>query len=46
MPAGAEIKPVEDAGEADTGGIGKPEDKDPAPIIRDRPAREIVEQLI
>jgi hypothetical protein len=40
------IKPSEDAGPANTGGIGEPEDDDPAQIIRIHPARGIVELTI
>jgi hypothetical protein len=33
-------------GEANTGGIGEPEDADPAQIIRIHPARGVVESTI
>ena len=46
MSGDSGIKPVKDAGQANTGCIGKPEDADPAPIIRIHPARGVVESPI
>ena len=45
-PGDRGIKPGEDAGLANTGGIGVPEDEDPAQIIRIHPARAVVESII
>jgi len=45
-PGDSGIKPGEDAGRANTGGIGQPEDDDPAQIIRIHPARGVVESTI
>jgi hypothetical protein len=46
MSGNSGIKSDEDAGRANTGGIGSPEDDDPAKIIRILPARGVVESSI
>jgi hypothetical protein len=46
-PGNSGIKPVmRTQGEANTRGIGEPEDDDPAPIIRIQPARGVVESTM
>jgi hypothetical protein len=45
-PGDPGIKPSRTQGEANPGGIGKPEDDDPAPISRIQPARTVVESII